>query len=383
MGGFLPKPIRKPAYPPGFTLVEMLVVIAIIAVLMGLLLPAVQGVRERARRTTCAGNLKQLGLGVCHYLEHHGRFPFGGKSACDSFPLYKYRNPHGLPGYPDELKNVVTNDISYYKACNDIGAPYDGVTLHGSMKLPLFPYPNPGGPEEWSWAFQLLDFLDLPAIANLNPLRNATLSPSTLESQIASTPVSTLYCPTRRPVQLKKLGQGKGQATSDYAGCVGARNTVQSGLLKPSGTTWPACNAFNGLVVRSFSCFVAPARVVDGLSNTIVIGERQMDLRFMLTGVNYAGTTTNPVDDNGGYYKEGYDEEALREGDAPPAPDSQRKGDATNFGSSHSDACGFVMADGAVRWVSYSVDAATFRLAAGRDDAHRNPGTIFGVDDLP
>jgi len=211
-----------------FTLIELLVVMAIIATLMGLLLPAVQKVREAADRTSCSNNMRQLAIACANYHTEIGYFPTGGG---------------GNASQP--ARTVKT-----------------GVVARGLQ-------------QNWGWTYQILPLIEAQ---NLYDTLTTPAGYVSADDFIQKNTPKQFICPSRR------VAPPQGQwSHSDYAGNGG----VYGYNSAPSGSTNPPYAALSGGVFASALVGVDASgnqivggikmRVTDlknGSSNTVLLGEK-------------------------------------------------------------------------------------------------------------
>jgi prepilin-type N-terminal cleavage/methylation domain-containing protein/prepilin-type processing-associated H-X9-DG protein len=323
---------------PGFTLIELLVVIAIIAILIGLLLPAVQKVREAASRAQCQNNLKQIGLAFHNYESTYGHFPTGGRD-----------------GRPSPQPNQ--------SCCNWTDNNWQAENAAGQID-------NRDG---FSWRYFILPYIEQDNLFRV-----------TSRTQLYATPVKIYYCPTRRSPTVYS-----GTARCDYNGNAGT--TFSNGT--PTDNSAGGENSFTGVVLRTNVAPVKLAGISDGTSNTLLVAEKWLHPQrqgFSLDGGDNevwcnAGWDECIVRIGGGTYTYRYNNGQPAGPSAPlrtiprtPQPDIDApcEVDASGnpvtiwnqqFGSSHPGGMNALLCDGSVHVVQYGIDPAVWAAVCTRN----------------
>lgn len=344
-----PRTVRRST--TGFTLIELLVVIAIIAILIGLLLPAVQKVREAAARMSCQNNLKQWGLAQHNYHDVNGRFPPGGLAGSGT----------NGPALTNWNVNFDWNDnrgswILYSLPYVEQDAMFKAFGANPEQTYSFQTTPTPGIEAAWNNNNQNIrasrpKFFRCPSDAWNTEWAMCNYVGS-LGPQCLAGPCG--YEPYQPWCQPENSGVGGGRAGMGYTWSPDHGNTFISSEVR---------GMYNRL-----GCKITMASTTDGTSNTILIGEvlpEQHDhfwdgsWKHFNGGASHAGTLP-PInyrsDDRNGC------------GSQNNTISFQNWNISWGFKSNHSQGANFVFVDGSVRMLNQSIDYRTYQLLGCRND---------------
>ena len=324
-------PRRSRFFQPAFTLIELLVVIAIIAILIGLLLPAIQKVREAAARSSCQNNLKQMGVALHNYANtNNNRFPAA------IIHSGRYNNPANRPYNGPEV--------------NYTGQPY--VIYNHSGFVALLPYIEQEALfRTYNYAFR----------ASASSPYGIPVAPQLAANDlVAATYVKIYACPADEappPVETRNPGN-----STDFYEMVSARRSnylFNTGAYTDYDADWVNTGSHaKGAFGNNGAATIQT--VLDGTSTTIAIGESLQKWHNGSTVFGpYWGTGTHTAVHGRGYYNNFTPNYPY--GSCAPASGSARRCTyAWGFSSNHPGVTNFVMCDGAVKGISDSIDAATW-----------------------
>ena len=308
----------------GFTLVELLVVIAIIGILIGMLLPAVQSVREAARRVNCLNNMRQLGLALHNYESAHMAFP-----------------PSRMA--PDD--QVMPSEIS-----------------------------NSGAETAFqSWTISILPFVEQGNLMNQYDFDYAWFDAVNSNNHtVISSSLQLFTCPSTPNAEGTDPYHCVGAAAGDYGSINEVKKKVYTEVL---GIDDPGDNARSGLLSKFQKNPIA--RATDGTSNTLYVAECAGQPEVFIAGsrmtmadfanytddkvVNFDGILC-PTDGTGwadpdcGFSINGATGDGLNKY-GPAMINAINVSEAYSF---HPGGASFAMADGSAHFITDSIDAETF-----------------------